>query len=146
MFGVMQSQQPSQTRNQPEPDSKVQKRPDLPFKDLHRLKFYSYLSGSDLLHKISRLNKKERQLLPGSGLLDQVKVIVLKHFPHNLSHMHYALRIIDAIEYRVDKNSSEELPQTRIQVKEDQRQVFRGGEKFQKAELFAEVLQLWNQT
>ena len=106
MFGIMQSQQPSRTRNQLEPDSKVQTRPDMPFKDLQRLKFYSYLSGSELLHKISRLNKKERQLLPGSGLLDQVKVIVYKHFPHNLSHLHYALRIVNAIEYRVDKNSS----------------------------------------
>ena len=74
---------------------------ELPFKDHLRLKIYSYLSGTDLLHKISLLNKKERQMLPGSGLLDQVKVIVYKNFPYNFSHLHYALLLVNAIEYRI---------------------------------------------
>jgi hypothetical protein len=114
------------------------------FKDHLRLKIYSYLSGTELLHKISLLNKDERKMLPGAGLLDQTKVIVYKYFPHNLSHLHYALQLVDAIEYPISRNSYQTHSHYGHEQREDQRQVFNGGGRYLKAELFAEVLQLWN--
>lgn len=43
-----------------------------------RLVCYSYLSGSELYHKIALLNRNTRELLPDSGLLDQKKVLKFK--------------------------------------------------------------------
>lgn len=43
-----------------------------------RLLTFSYLPGCDLFHKIALTSKSIRQLMPNSGLLDQVIVISLK--------------------------------------------------------------------
>ena len=51
----------------------------LAHKDL-KLVIFSYMTGAELYHKISLLDKKIRKMLPGAGLLDQTKILVFKNY------------------------------------------------------------------
>lgn len=60
-----------------------------------RLLTFSYLSGSDLYHKVAVLDKKTRELLPHAGLLDQKKVLEMKSKPKK-DAVKYALSMVDS--------------------------------------------------
>ena len=74
------------------------------------LKFitFSYLPGCDLFHKIAVTCKSIRNLLPKSGLLDQVKIVTVKtpkrYYPSPLpvESFKYALRLSTAIQIQVN--------------------------------------------
>ena len=77
------------------------------------LKFviFSFLPGCDLFHKCALISSKVREKLPGSGLLNQLKVITLKHemaenqvLPSATSFL-YAVSLTDGIEIQVDKTN-----------------------------------------
>ena len=59
---------------------------------------FSYLTGSELFHKIALLNKTTRQMLPESGILQQVKVLTMKSVPSYLGNLNFGLSLVDVIE------------------------------------------------
>ncbi len=63
-----------------------------------RMIVFSYLTGSDLFHKISLLNKTTRQMLPESDILNQVKVLTMKSVPSYLANLNFGLSLADVIE------------------------------------------------
>jgi hypothetical protein len=66
---------------------------------LHRmLIIFSYLSGADLYHKVSLLNKGIRHSLPKAGLMDQVKLLSYKEAPKSYSYLKYALSLVNVVE------------------------------------------------
>ena len=70
----------------------------------HRLLRYytfSFFSGSEIYHKLALLNKQTRRDLPGSGLLDQVKVLKVKAYPKNIAHLQYAFNLADVIAFDI---------------------------------------------
>ena len=69
----------------------------LAHKDL-RLVVLSYLSGSDLYHKISLLDKLTRVSLVQSKLLDQQKTLTMKTFTGFALDLIYAFELVDTIE------------------------------------------------
>ena len=69
----------------------------LAHKDL-RLVVLSYLSGSDLYHKIALLNKLTRVSLVQSKLLDQQKTLTMKTFTGFALDLIYAFELVDTIE------------------------------------------------
>jgi len=54
---------------------------------------FSYLSGSDLYHKIALLNRSTRSQLPQSGLVDQLRILTLKQEPDGLHRLKYAFQL-----------------------------------------------------
>ena len=77
------------------------------------LKFliFSYFSGCELLHKCANINKRIRQQLPQSGLLNQIKIVTIKFemteqkiLPNAESFL-YAMSLVDGIQIQVDKNN-----------------------------------------
>ena len=71
-----------------------------------RLVVLSFLSGSDLYHKIALLNKLTRVSLVQSKLLDQPTTLTMKTFTENPLHLIYAFDLVDTIELVVnDKNT-----------------------------------------
>ena len=69
-----------------------------------KLTIFSYLSGTDLIHKIALINKEVRVSLPNKGLLDQDKVANL-----NLAsidsitcfHLTYSLSLLNAVKIKL---------------------------------------------
>jgi len=54
---------------------------------------FSYLSGSDLYHKIALLNRSTRSQIPQSGLVDQLRILTLKQEPDGLHRLKYAFQL-----------------------------------------------------
>jgi hypothetical protein len=50
---------------------------------------------------LALLNKQTRRDLPGSGLLDQVKVLKVKAYPKNIAHLQYAFNLADVIAFDI---------------------------------------------
>ena len=75
-----------------------------------RLLVFSYLSGAELYHKISLLNKKTRASLPSAGLLDQVKKLTMAlDWPFDETGFKYAFKLVDVIELLATEISIEEV-------------------------------------
>ena len=75
---------------------------------------FSFYSGSDLLHVISRLSKKIRAELPESGLLNQNKVLRVKKGTQSeliFEKIAYGLRLADVIDFVLD---SRDYPQHKL--------------------------------
>ena len=62
---------------------------------------FNFVDGDTLYHKIALLSRKVRNSLPGSGLLDQDKVITFKQQPRSAAHIDYAVRLANAIKIGV---------------------------------------------
>ena len=72
---------------------------------------FSYLSGCEIFHRIALTSKRIRDQLPDSGLLNQIKVITIKHekaeemsLPKAESFL-YAIRLADGIQLQLSKGS-----------------------------------------
>jgi hypothetical protein len=66
------------------------------------LTIFSFFNGADLYHVMSRLNKKLRLKMSGSGLLDQEKVIVIKqglNIRKLGANISYAFSLIDRLDF-----------------------------------------------
>ena len=61
---------------------------------------YRNLNGPELFHKIALLNKKTRESLLHSGLLDQPKVLTMKSHPKMaLTELKYAAELATALKF-----------------------------------------------
>ena len=66
------------------------------------LTVFSFFNGADLYHVMSRLNKKLRKKMAGSGLLEQEKVIVIKQGLSVIklgAHIAYAFSLVDRLDF-----------------------------------------------
>ena len=70
-----------------------------------RLLVLSYLSGADLYHKIALIDKRTRDSLPDSGLLDQIKILTMNNLPARLKDLTYAFKLLNAIELLPNKDN-----------------------------------------
>lgn len=82
-----------------------------------RLKVLSYLSGTELFHKIALLNKRTRSLLPSCGLLDQEKILTVAPIEKDAdyiallheSNLKYAIKFADGFAIRITSASFEKV-------------------------------------